>query len=182
MENKNPQDDIEVDRDKIGMTLAEDYAQNSEDPNTKVGACIMDHNFQIISKGCNCAPIEWQNIPWERDVDRLGVYNTKYSYVFHAEMNAIFNALLLSNEPLNGKIMYVTLFPCSNCAKLIVKSKIGMVIYKEYRECEDAKAAKRLLNECGVIVMSYDDLMNAKKYLAMRDKNNNKIKIKTKGE
>lgn len=163
-------DDIEVDRDKIGMTLAEDYAQNSEDPNTKVGACIMDNDFQIISKGCNNAPIEWKSIPWDNDVKGLGEYNTKYPYVIHAEMNAIFNALFLSDRPLNDTVMYVTLFPCSNCAKLIVKSGISMVIYKEYRENEDTKAAKRLLTECGVIVMDYNDLMKAKKCMAILDK------------
>ena len=165
MENKFSGNDIEVDRDKIGMTLALDYAQNSDDPSTKVGACIMNNDFHVISKGCNNAPIEWKNIPWDRDVEKLGEYNTKYPYVIHAEMNAIFNALFLSSEPLNDTVMYVTLFPCSNCAKLIVKAKISMVIYKEYRECEDAKAAKRFLTECGVTLISYDDLMIAKEYL-----------------
>ena len=163
-------DDIEVDRDKIGMTLAEDYAQNSEDPNTKVGACIMDNDFQIISKGCNNAPIEWKSIPWDNDVKGLGEYNTKYPYVIHAEMNAIFNALFLSDRPLNDTVMYVTLFPCSNCAKMIVKSKIGTVIYKEFRENEDTKAAKRLLTECGVKFINYNDLMIAKEYLIKSQK------------
>ena len=156
MENKVPENDIEVDRDKIGMTLALDYAQNSDDPNTKVGACIMNDEFQVISKGCNNAPIEWKNIPWDRDIEKLGEYNTKYPYVIHAEMNAIFNAMFLSDKPLKDSIMYVTLFPCSNCAKLIVKAKISIVIYKEYRECEDVKAAKRFLTECGVTLISYD--------------------------
>ena len=170
MENEKLKNDIEEDIDKKGMTTALEYAQNSEDPNTKVGACIVSDS-QVISKGCNNAPIEWKNIPWDRDIEKLGEYNTKYPYVIHAEMNAIFNAIFLSNKPLNDSIMYVTLFPCSNCAKLIVKSKISMVIYKEYRECEDAKAAKRFLTECGVTLISYDDLMRAKDYLTRLEKN-----------
>ncbi len=143
-----------INKHEIGMILAQEYSKNSMDPSTKVGACIMD-DFYVISKGCNNAPRKWSDIPWERDVEKYGTFNTKYPYVIHAEMNAI----LKSREDLEGKIMYVTLFPCPNCAKLIVESGISMLIYKEYRDCEDSRCAKRLLKECGVIVQSYDSLL-----------------------
>lgn len=122
--------------------LAEQY---SEDPNTKVG-CAIENNNCLIATGWNNMP-ERSNIkfPWAREGATL---KTKYPFVVHAEMRAITSCC----QSLHNSTVYVTLFPCSNCAKLIVQSGVKKVYYKDdkYKDTEDVKAAKMLFDACGV--------------------------------
>lgn len=53
---------------------------------------------------------------------------TKYAYVCHAEMNAVMNK---NSQSLNGATVYVTMFPCNECAKLLIQSGIKEVVYFE---------------------------------------------------
>ena len=108
------------------MAIAQLSARRSKDPNTQVGACIVNSNKRIIGIGYNGFPTGCSDdeLPWGRDGDFL---NTKYPYVCHAEMNAITNA---TNKPdLDGASLYVSLFPCNECAKLIVQVGIKEVVY-----------------------------------------------------
>ena len=75
--------------DEYFMGVALLAAKRSKDPNTQVGACIVDENNIIISTGYNGFPYGCSDdtFPWERDGD-----DTKYKYVVHAELNAILNA------------------------------------------------------------------------------------------
>jgi dCMP deaminase len=85
---------------------------------SKVGACIVNKELKIVGVGYNGFPIGCSddNLPWAKSADdRL---NTKYPYVCHAELNAIINK---NSSDVKGCVMYVTLFPCNECAKLTIQ-------------------------------------------------------------
>lgn len=106
--------------DEYFMELAKLSARRSKDPRTQVGACIIDPTTnRIVSIGYNGLPrgIKDDNKVWD---DSL-----KDWFVVHAEANAILN----TQEDLNGKILYVTMFPCNECAKLIVQKGIKEIVY-----------------------------------------------------
>lgn len=132
--------------DEYFMGVALLAAQRSKDPNTQVGACIVDENNVIISTGYNGFPIGCSDdeFPWDREGE-----NTKYPFVVHAELNAILNA---SGKSLKGAKVYVALFPCNECAKAIIQSGIKEVIYlsDKYADTPGTKASKLMLTSAGV--------------------------------
>ena len=78
-----------------------------------------------------------------------GWLETKYPYVCHAEMNAILNKNASSVE---GCRIYVALFPCNECAKLIVQSRMAEVVYLSDAQSrkDPFRAARRILEIAGV--------------------------------
>ena len=74
--------------------------------------------------------------------------NTKYAFVVHAELNAILN----SPRPVSGCTLYVSLFPCNECAKAIIQSGISKIVYEsdKYNGTEGNIASKKMLHEAGV--------------------------------
>lgn len=135
--------------DEYFMGVAQLSAMRSKDPNTQVGACIVNAKKRIIGIGYNGFPTGCSDdeLPWERQGDFL---NTKYPYVCHAEMNAIANS---SNKPdLDGASLYVSLFPCNECAKLMVQVGIREVVYLSDKYHDDAVfvAARRIFDMAGV--------------------------------
>ncbi len=131
------------------MAVAQLSAHRSKDPNTQVGACIVNARKRIIGIGYNGFPsgLDDNELPWGREGDWL---DTKYPYVCHAEMNAITNA---SNKPeLEGASLYVSLFPCNDCAKLIVQVGIKEVVYltDKYAHEDSFKAARKIFSMAGV--------------------------------
>lgn len=133
--------------DEYFMSVAVLSSYRSKDPNTQVGACIVSPDKKIVGTGYNGFPIGCSDddLPWDREGS---VYNTKYAYVCHAELNAILN----STKDLKNCTLYVALFPCNECAKAIIQSGIKTVIYKEdkYAETEGVKASKRMFDQAGV--------------------------------
>ena len=143
--------------DEYFMSIAKLSSMRSKDPSTQVGACIVGLDNRILSIGYNGAPNGFSDdaFPWQREGDML---NTKYAYVCHAEMNAILNYRGTRKELENSKI-YVDLFPCNECAKLIVQAGIKEVVYLsdkfkdkdgKLKETDSVKASKKIFNECGV--------------------------------
>lgn len=130
----------------MGVALLSSY--RSKDPNTQVGACIVNDNNKIMSMGYNGFPngCSDDEFPWERDGE---AYDTKYPYVCHAELNAILNN---SGANLHGCRIYVALFPCNECAKAIIQSGIKEVIYisDKYADTPMTRASKRMLTAAGV--------------------------------
>ncbi len=163
--------------DETFMTMAKLIAMRSKDPSSQVGAVIVDSSNHILSLGYNGAPNGFADadFPWAREGDELC---TKYLYVCHAEMNAIsnFNG---NKMALKGSKVYVTLFPCSNCAKLIVQNGISEVIFDsdKYKDTKDAIASKKLLDICGVTYHQYNPdleiVKNQSPVLKMVPKNRN---------
>lgn len=142
--------------DEYFMSIAKLSAMRSKDPNTQVGACIVSNDNRILSIGYNGAPngFDDEKFPWARDGENL---NTKYPYVCHAELNAILNYRGSKKDLENAKI-YVDLFPCNECAKIIIQSGIKEVIYlsDKYATSENNIASRRLLDECGVSYKKID--------------------------
>lgn len=136
--------------DEYFMAIAKLSAMRSKDPSTQVGACIVGRDNRILSIGYNGAPngVEDEAFPWKREGHAL---ETKYLYVCHAEMNAILNYRGSRKDLENAKI-YVDLFPCNECAKLIIQSGIKEVIYlsDKYAKTDNVIASKALFDMCGV--------------------------------
>ena len=124
-------------------------AQRSKDPNTQVGACIVFEN-KIIGIGYNGFPngCSDDEFPWEREGEPI---NNKYFYSVHGETNSIINCM--DPSKLKNSVMYVTLFPCNECAKLIIQSGIRKMYYLDdkYNDTDSNRAAKIMFNASGVV-------------------------------
>ena len=132
-------------RDDYFMAVALLSAQRSKDPNTKVGACVANEQNKIVGVGYNGLP--WgcsdDEFPWTREGVLL---DTKYPYVCHAELNAVLNSI--SFDLRNCRI-YVGLFPCNECTKVIIQSGIKEIIYlsDKYKDTDEVKASKIMLDK-----------------------------------
>ena len=128
-------------------------AGRSKDNNTQVGACIVSDENKVLSVGYNGMPTGCSDddMPWDREGDTL---STKYPFVCHAELNAILNRITGS---LKGSKIYVSLFPCNECAKAIIQSGIKEVIYMEdkYADSDSVKASKIMFEMAGVKYRMY---------------------------
>ena len=129
------------------MGVASLSALRSKDPSTQVGACIVNNDKRIVSIGYNGFPKGANDdiFPWNREG---GVLDTKYAFVVHAEANAILNA----TTSIEGSTVYVTLFPCHECTKLIIQSGIKEIVYVEnkYSHTDSHKAAVKMLEAANV--------------------------------
>lgn len=133
--------------------VAQLAALRSRDINTQVGACIVNNN-KIISTGYNGLPrtCDECGLPTNREGKWL---DTKYPYVVHAELNAILNA---PTTKLKNCKIYVTLFPCCECAKAILQSGIKEVYYIENKHPNDDTyiAAKILFEKSNILVQKLE--------------------------
>lgn len=138
--------------DEYFMSIAKITALRSKDPNTKVGAVIVSKDNKVMSIGYNGAPRAFndEKVPWSRDTS-LPYTQQKYAYMCHAEMNAVVNygGSILDFK---GATIYVTLFPCDGCSKLLAQLGISKVVYLEdYHHDEPIYEASRIiLDECGI--------------------------------
>ena len=140
--------------DEYFMGVALLSAQRSKDPNTQVGACIVSSDNKILSMGYNGFPIGCSDdeFPWNREGDP---YNNKYFYTTHSELNAILN---YRGGSLDGAKLYVSLFPCNECAKAIIQAGIRTVIYVDdkYGLTPAVMASKRMFRAAGVEFIRYE--------------------------
>jgi dCMP deaminase len=133
--------------DQYFMGVAKLSALRSKDPSTQVGACIVNKDLRIVGIGYNGMPTGAKDdeFPW----GNMGEYlDTKYPYVVHAEANAILNA----TQSLKGSSIFVTLFPCNECTKLIIQSGIKEIVYEsdKYEHTKEHQAAVKMLKAAGV--------------------------------
>lgn len=130
----------------MGVSLL--AADRSKDPSTQVGACIVSDDNRILSTGYNGFPqgCSDDDFPWNRD-ESAG--ETKYNFVVHAELNAILNA---GGKSLVGSRIFVSLFPCHECAKAIIQAGVKEVVYlsDKYSGTDSDNASKRMLRSAGV--------------------------------
>lgn len=135
--------------DEYFMGLAHLSAMRSKDPSTQVGAVIVSNEHRVVSIGYNGFPNGCSDdvFPWDREGE---FSNTKYPYVVHAELNAILN----SKNDLRGCSLYVSLFPCNECAKAIIQSGISRIVYEsdKYANTDATIASKKMLRAAGVIL------------------------------
>ena len=139
--------------DEYFMGIALLSGERSKDPNSQVGARIVSPDNKILSIGYNGFPIGCSDdeIPWDREGDFV---DTKYPYVCHSELNAILN---YTGSTLKQSRIYVTLFPCNECAKAIIQSGIKEVIYMsdKYKDTDSVKVSKKMLDMAGVKYTQY---------------------------
>jgi dCMP deaminase len=135
--------------DDYFMGIAILSAHRSKDPNSQVGACIVNPQNKIVGIGYNGFPMGCSDdeLPWAREAG--SALDTKYPYVCHAELNAITNT---NAADLRQCRIYVTLFPCNECTKLLIQSGIVKVIYlsDKYHDTDSAHASRRMLDMAGV--------------------------------
>lgn len=135
------------------MLIAEAVSKRSKDPSKQVGSCIVDDDNHILSTGYNGFPKGCSDkvFPWIKTSD--DPTKNKYMYVVHSEMNAILNA----HKDLRGSTIYVTLFPCNECAKAIIQAGIKKVIYKDFNpKSKDMNyASSHMFQAAGVEVEKY---------------------------
>lgn len=136
--------------DDYFMGIAVLSSHRSKDPNSQVGACIVDARHKIVGIGYNGFPLGCSDdaLPWAREAENR--LDTKYPYVCHAELNAILNKIAAD---ITGCRLYVTLFPCNECAKLVIQSGIREIVYlsDKYHDTESGAAARRMFDMAGVV-------------------------------
>ena len=142
--------------DEYFMGVAYLSALRSKDPNTQVGACIVSDDNKILSMGYNGFPrgCSDDEFPWGKEHEQDDPYQAKYFYATHSELNAILN---YRGGSLEGSKLYVTLFPCNECAKAIIQCGRRTLIYGEdkYGDTAAVRASKRMLNAAGVRYYQY---------------------------
>ena len=139
--------------DDYFMSVALLSGKRSKDPSTQVGACIVNKNNIIESIGYNGLPkgCSDDEFPWNKEGEEG---DTKYPYVTHSELNAILN---YRGGSLEGAKIYVSLFPCNECAKAIIQSGIKTIVYDsdKYADSPSTKASRRMLDAAGVRYYQY---------------------------
>jgi len=144
---KNDKNKKYLDWDDTFILMSNLIAKRSKDPSTQTGACIVNDRNIIVGLGYNGFPrgCSDDKLPWCREGDKL---NIKYTFVVHAEANAIMNA----NVDVRNCRLYCHLFPCNECAKIIIQSGIKEVIYEsdKYKNEDIFKASRKMLKMAGV--------------------------------
>ncbi|XP_011261422.1 deoxycytidylate deaminase [Camponotus floridanus] len=144
-----------IDWDEYFMAIAFLSAKRSKDPCTQVGACIVNNDKRIVGIGYNGMPMgcDDDKFPWgkgshNRDLD------TKYLYVCHAEINAVLNK---NSSDVKDCTMYVGLFPCNECAKVVIQSGIKTIIYMSDKNGHKVEtiAAKKMFDAAGIKYRQY---------------------------
>ena len=155
--------------DELFMASAVIAAARSKDPSSQVGACLSGSDNRILSLGYNGTPNNWDDdkFPWEREAEDHNY--TKYPYVIHSEMNAILN-YKGDHKDLVGATCYVTLFPCSNCAKFLAQAGIKKIVYlsNKYENTPDDIAAKTCLKACGVTYEQFPEELQRDLLVSLR--------------
>ena len=141
--------------DEYFMGVAKLSGMRSKDPNTQVGCCIVSQDNKILSMGYNGLPTGCSDdvFPWGREGD--DPLETKYVYTVHSELNAILN---YRGGSLEGAKLYVSLFPCNECAKAIIQTGIKEVVYlsDKYAESDSTIASKRMFDMVGVKYRAFE--------------------------
>lgn len=139
--------------DEYFMGVSVLSGMRSKDPNTQVGACIVGADNRILSMGYNGFPNGCSDelFPWAREEKGL---KSKYPYVTHSELNAILN---YKGGSLEGSKLYVSLFPCNECAKAIIQAGIKTVVYDcdKYKDSDSVIASKMMFDAAGVTYYRY---------------------------
>jgi dCMP deaminase len=145
-------DKSNIDWDAYFMNMALLASLRSKDT-TKVGSVLV-LDKRVVGMGYNGFPtgIDESKLPKSRTGNFLDI---KYSYTIHAEQNCIYNSTLYD---ISGSTLYVTLFPCHECAKIILQKRIKEVVYLSDFHSEDPpyQASRRLFALSDVAIRQYN--------------------------
>lgn len=149
--------------DDYFMAIAFLSAERSKDPNRQVGACLVSQDGIILGIGYNGFPrgCSDDKLPWSKKSKNGDPLETKYPYVCHAEVNCILNT---NHASAAGQKLYVTMFPCNECAKVIIQSGVAEVIYFVEKSLDNSNviyvASHKLLSMAGIKVRRHQPRMN----------------------
>jgi dCMP deaminase len=122
----------------------------SKDKSTQVSAVIVDEESQTpITFGYNGFPRGCND-----DIKSRNKRPEKYLWTEHAERNCIYNAAR-EGKSIKGKTLYVSMFPCADCARGIIQSGIIKVVTPKpdmnlESWAEHFKVSIEMLEESGV--------------------------------
>lgn len=143
--------------DEYFINIAEVVATRSIDPDTQVGTVIVDENRRIVATGYNSFPSGVDDSFWPTSREKVqlteDIIASKYDCICHSELNAIAARTVPS---LRKCTLYTTLFPCSNCCKAIITAQITTVKYKIYRDENDFRISKLLMEQAGISLEKVD--------------------------
>ena len=143
--------------DEYFMGVAMLAGRRSKDPSTQVGSCIVSPDNKILSIGYNGFPkgCSDDEFPWGKEHEQDDPFHAKYLYTTHSELNAILN---YRGGSLEGAKLYVSLFPCNECAKAIIQAGIKTIVYDcdKYADTPAVIASKRMLDAAGVRYYKYN--------------------------
>lgn len=128
--------------DEVFMNVAKNIAELSHCKRAKVGCIIVGIDKNIMAYGFNGTPSGFDNNA-EYELD--GSLVTKPE-TLHSESNAIAK-IAKTTLSSDGAMMYVTMSPCFECAKLIIQAGIRKVVY--FEKYRDTKGLD-LLEKCGI--------------------------------
>lgn len=133
-----------VDLNVCYLEIAEKMGELSHCERAKVGA-VISFNKRIISTGYNGLPYGLSNNCEDKD-------NNSFKEVIHAEANAIL-AAAREGIKLKNSVLYVTMAPCIECAKMIIQSGIQEVHFRTvYRDVNGLE----LLTKFGIKIIRYE--------------------------
>lgn len=148
--NANPN----ISWDEYFMSLAVLTSYRSKDENTKVGSVLVSNDNKILGTGYNGLPtsINESLFPKSREGN---LHETKYAYTIHAEANCLLNTTVFN---ISNSRMYVTLFPCNECAKLLIQKKVSEIIYlsDKYHNESSYIASRKMFDAMGIITRKYE--------------------------
>lgn len=143
--------------DNCFIRIANVIAKRSKDESTKAGAVVVSQDNVVLGLGYNGFPrgIDNSKLPWKRSSESDILSETKHAYIVHAEANAIYN----SNISVKGAKIYCTLYPCNECAKVIIQMGIKEVIYEsdKYHDRDVWLASRKLLKLANIKTKQYEN-------------------------
>lgn len=154
-----------ISKNEVYMLIARIIAKRSKDPNTQVGAVIVSEDDRILSVGYNGFPNgisdDDPSYDWaDRDINSS---NNKYLYSTHAEANAILN-YRGDIRDLKNATLYVTLFPCNECAKMVIQTGISYIIYlsDKYHDSTSSVASRKMFGTTHTKFTQYESSIDDK--------------------
>ncbi|MCD6513032.1 MAG: cytidine/deoxycytidylate deaminase family protein [Thermoplasmata archaeon] len=137
--------------DEYFMEIAKIVAKRSTCTRRQVGAVIVKDNH-ILATGYNGVPKGFKHCDETGCLrEELGVPEGERHELcrgLHAEQNAIIQAAVFGIS-IRGATIYVTHFPCSVCAKMLVNAEIKEIVYMEDYPDE---LSKEILKESNIKV------------------------------
>lgn len=145
--------------DQTWYTVAESVAHRGTCPRRQVGAVVVDCNGEIVATGYNGAP---RGLPHCTDA---GCINDTEDHArckrsVHAEINALIQSGSYNSR---GGTLYVTTFPCIECAQAIINSGIVRVVYGDAyaTQAHLRETVNDLFDAAGVEMVNYNDALDS---------------------
>ena len=130
--------------DKMYMDIALRVAKESKCPRKQVGCCILLESG-LLATGINGFPAGQEEMWADGEVSN--------PFVTHAELSAM-GKLLEEGVSAKGATVYLSLSPCTDCSKLLVRAKVKRVVYKEEYRC---KQGLEYLIKYGVEISKFNE-------------------------